>query len=275
MITAKVICDSIYKDSRLITLQTTACKYLDAEICKHRMISSNSSSDRAIPFDKMIKRRPFIPTDVRRNQSGMQGTEKLVGSDLVDFQADMLEIYGLTIDILGDWKHVHKQHLNRYLLGFSMQDKVMTANKEQFDYFFGLRLSEHADPAIQELAFRMKEAIDASEPKELQLGAWHLPYVEELYHPSSAKLSVARCARVSYLNHDQTEPDAEKDLALYEQLLNHKHLSCFEHVATPMKNRFDTFDVGTTHIDARGRCWSGNFVNWTQYRQLVANWNEL
>ena len=50
MIEAKIILDSISTHGiRLTTIQTKAPKFLDAEFEKHRMISSNSSSDRALP----------------------------------------------------------------------------------------------------------------------------------------------------------------------------------------------------------------------------------
>ena len=242
---------------------------------KHRMISSNSSSDRAIPFDKMIGSEYFLPSDVRLNEAGMQGSQKLLLDELRLFQKDLVLLREDIIETLLNWKHVHKQHLNRYLLGFSMQDKVMTANKEQFDYFFSLRDSEHADPAIQELARKMKQAIEQSVPQKLEAGEWHLPYIQESERGNiNAKFySVARCARVSYLNHDQTKPAPEKDIALYNKLLKHKHLSCFEHVARPMTKITVLGADGVTHMDKHHRLWSGNFCQWVQFRQLVADWN--
>lgn len=275
MIEAKVIEDSIYENKRLITLQTRAPKFLDSSICKHRMISSNSSSDRAIPFAKMIDKEYFLPTDVRLNESGMQGSQKLDFEDLQLFHKDLVLMREDIIETLAVWANVHKQHLNRYLLGFSMQDKVMTANKEQFDYFFSLRDSEYADPAIQELARKMKEAIENSIPQKLEAGEWHLPYIREAERSNvNAKFySVARCARVSYLNHDQTDPVPEKDIALYNRLLKQKHLSCFEHVARPLTKEDHATKTGITHVDSKYRCWSGNFCGWVQFRQLIAPWN--
>ena len=68
------------------------------------------------------------------------------------------------------------------------------------------------------------------------------------------KISVARCARVSYLTHDGKR-DYAKDLELYDRLLDggaNGHWSPFEHVATPA-------------ADAAER--SGNFVGWEQFRK--------
>ncbi len=68
-------------------------------------------------------------------------------------------------------------------------------------------------------------------------------------------ISVARCARVSYLTHEG-ERDVDKDLALHDKLRagDPPHASPFEHVAqalaTPEK--------------------VGNFAGWLQYRKLIA-----
>lgn len=298
---AKVVAHSVTENgSEMITLQTRAPKFLDAEIEKHRMLSSNSSSDRAIPFNKMKERDIFIPEDVRYNEKGMQGSEYVCGDKLDEFKEDLEGMYKTLCVSLNHYQDIHKQHLNRYLLGFSLQDKVITGNKEQFEYFFSLRSEEGADPAVQELSRCMEEALKLSEPTLLQEGEWHLPYVD-LMCPDTGqtsqnnesleellKCSVARCARVSYSNHDNSEPSVDEDLALYDMLLQSKHLSCFEHQAIPMTLYNEAFPagakldfhkweyggiggwaVGTTHMDKRGELWSGNFKAWAQYRQIL------
>lgn len=49
------------------------------------------------------------------------------------------------------------------------------------------------------------------------------------------QLSVARCARVSYLTHEGKRPPIEDDLALYDRLLGSipLHASPAEHQASP------------------------------------------
>lgn len=42
-------------------------------------------------------------------------------------------------------------------------------------------------------------------------------------------ISAARCARVSYLNHDGSKPDILKDLALAKRLIDSGHMTPFEH----------------------------------------------
>jgi hypothetical protein len=73
----------------------------------------------------------------------------------------------------------------------------------------------------------MLEAMRKSTPKFINNGDWHIPFVPEtkISLPTALKCSVARCARVSYNNHDGTVPLVEKDLQLYDFLLDNKH--CF------------------------------------------------
>ena len=278
MIEAKVICDSINNDGvRITTFQVRAPKFIDAELRTHRMLSQNSSSDRAIPFKKMAAKEFYIPDDVRKNQKGMQGYEKIDEKRLDYFKYDLNEILEDTIDALRYHEGiVHKQHLNRYLLGFSMQDKVITGT--EWDNFFKLRLAADAQPEIQEVARKMKGAMDKSTPELLKPGQWHLPYVspyDEEGNPSfysdaevAIKCSVARCARVSYSNHDGTAPDVEKDLKLYDFLVSSGHLSPLEHQATPQDEFCETmWENGVTHLDRNHNFWSGNFRSWIQYRK--------
>jgi hypothetical protein len=66
------------------------------------------------------------------------------------------------------------------------------------------------------------------------------------------QISTARCARVSYANHDGTDPDVGKDIALHDDLVGSKplHASPTEHQAMAICS--DT--------------WSKNFKGWKQYR---------
>ena len=285
---AKVVAASIANDIPIYTLETNAPKFIDAEFEKHRMLSSNSSSSRAIPFKQTFKNGYYLPFDVRMSQPGMQGVERLDAEYANNFRENMEELFEYVFNELDDWSIVHKQHRNRYLEPWMFQKKVITGT--EWSNFFELRLAEDAQPEIQELARCMKEAMDIVDPKELAPGGWHLPYVlvSDSYPDKSGiesiltkedaiKCSVARCARVSYMNHDNTETTVEKDLALYDMLLKSKHLTPMEHQASPMEGVYSELDVdwemGATHQDRLNRLWSGNFLGWVQYRQLVSEWN--
>jgi hypothetical protein len=66
------------------------------------------------------------------------------------------------------------------------------------------------------------------------------------------RVSAARCARVSYLTHEGRR-ELERDLELYDRLRGDRHLSPFEHVATPA-------------ADAQ---FHANFRGWIQMRREV------
>jgi hypothetical protein len=70
------------------------------------------------------------------------------------------------------------------------------------------------------------------------------------------KCAVSRCARVSYMNHDGTQPDIVKDMQLHDTLLSSRHMSPFEHVATPATRRY-----------------FANFFGWKQYRKYITHEN--
>jgi thymidylate synthase ThyX len=213
----------------------------------------------------------------------MQGAVEISGESLEEFLKDVRRLKDEAVCLVLKHKHIHKQHLNDYLKPFLLQKKVWTAT--EWDNFFNLRLHKDAKPEMQELAKCMKEAMDSSTPKELKPGEWHLPYIPEedcleTTTDNFIKLSVARCARVSYNN---TSPDIDKDIALADRLLESGHMSPFEHQAIPMEYpslgyctdgvlrvwQDMSFDKGQTHMDTEGNMWSNNFRGWAQYRAML------
>ena len=242
-ITAKVVAKSVYDGGpELTTLELRYHRFIHSEFMTHRMFSRNASSNRAIPTRKLVaqvREDPAIPIKWGRNQRGMQAREDLdVGAAdgarnvwvaAARAAADRAEsMAGL---------QVHKQIVNRVLEPFQFITVVVTAT--EWDNFFKLRLHEDAQPEIYELACVMKEAMDSAEADEVEMSTgWHLPYVDvsSLGYdlPTARRCSVARLARVSYLNHDATEPNIDVDVAFHDRLLNDGHMSPFEHVATPV-----------------------------------------
>lgn len=283
MITAKIIkhsvsnCSPFYEE--LISIQTHAPKFLDAEVEKHRMISSNSSSDRAVPVLTMLERDLFIPDDLRKTQAGMQGYENVDESDKNEYISDLFFAIEKVKNVNRKWAEVvHKQHLNRNIMGWSYQSKIMTATRDQWDAFLKLRLHPAADPAIYKLAVEINDAIHKSIPQKLDEHMWHLPYVDGVASDEYddfqdlVKASVARCARVSYLTHDKKEPVLADDIKLYDMLLKMNHFSCFEHQSKPMfftSGKTWKDEEGVTHLTRGCEVYSANFRNFIQYRKLV------
>ena len=143
-----------------------------------------------------------------------------------------------------------------------------------------------AEIHIQALAEAIWDAVKESTPKELKVSEWHIPFGDKIKLsspiPIEAGLSLneglarrkimvatARCARLSYMTM-YGKIDYDKDIILYQRLLESGHLSPFEHCATPIKWHPDPSRIkGVTHVDVQENIWSGNFKGWIQYRQLI------
>jgi len=226
-ITAKIIEHSISPTGKeLISIEAVAPYFLDGEICKHRMLSANSSSNRAIPFNKMQSAEYFIPTDLRLNQPGMQGFEivtegnKPIVKRIITKMRDSILDYLTTLD---EDFNVHKQHLNRYIAPWSMQKKILTGTREVWEGVMLLRDHPDADPAIQIWAKQIQDLLQSSAPNQLYIGDWHMPYITQEERAKwstlfALKVSVARCARTSYRLHDGKETTEEADIKLFMQL---------------------------------------------------------
>jgi thymidylate synthase ThyX len=224
---------------RLTTLEVTFPRFVLAEFNTHRVFSRNSASSRAIPTAKLIERvehHPAMPLEWGRNRAGMSAGEVLDGEDARRAQAIWLHARDEAAARVRELLElgVHKQELNRLLEPFLWHTVVVTAT--EWDNFFELRCAPSAQPEIRAAALRMRDAIAGSPPRPVAHGQWHAPLLqadeEALDAETRRRISAARCARVSYLTHEGKREIA-KDLELYDRLRADRHLSPFEHVATP------------------------------------------
>jgi thymidylate synthase ThyX len=266
---AKIVLDSVSPaGSRLVTLQLVFPRIILAEFNTHRMLSRNAASSRAIPVKKMleqVRNEPFVPSCWGKNQPGMQAEAELDGLQRELTQERWLDARNDALNHVEALMNIglHKQLANRLLEPWMWSHVVVTAT--EWGNFLNLRLHPAAQPEMRELAEHIRDAIRGSAPQSLSYGAWHLPYVtpgelsyaEERYPKTARKLSVARCARVSYQNHDGTAPDVAKDVELHDRLAQAGHWSPFEHQATPMDEGFEK-----------------NFHGWRQYRADFPNENQ-
>lgn len=270
----KVIEHSISKaGAEIITFQLRYPRFIHAELMTHRVFSRNASSSRAIPVKKMISQvwnDPAMPIHWGANQPGMQARSQLTGFKLAIARGAwrFAAKCAASIAWLMDKVTLHKQVANRILEPFQYISVVLTTT--DLTNWNSLRAHPDAQPEIQDLALKMIEAKKESDPiasvlpiDRTSASGWHLPYIrpiERLIHKNKpiylAKLSAARCARVSYLTHDGLTPSEEKDLKLFEQLVGSEplHASPTEHQAYALYNP---------------KTQSKNFVGFGQFRHLV------
>jgi thymidylate synthase ThyX len=258
--------------AQMTTVQLRYPRYIHAELMTHRVFSRNASSSRAIPVAKMADRalaEMVEPIRYGRNQAGMQASDAtLTGYELERARSiwqHMAEVCAAGVKELGELG-LHKQWANRPLEWFSTISVVLTST--DFSNWDELRMHPDAQPEIQHLANILFEARNASTPilrprNRLHESGWHLPYVtaaERAAHAENpiylARLSTARCARTSYLNHDGSNPDQEKDIGLFMDLVGARplHASPTEHQGYPLP-------LATQR--------SKNLVGWRQFRELV------
>jgi hypothetical protein len=215
-----------------------------------------------------------FPVSWPAEQKGMQGGEELDETTQV-FARNTWREAGMSAIHWADQLHekgVHKSVINRLLEPFIPHTAILSAT--EWDNFFDQRLHPDAQPEIHELAKTMKIAMDESTPIELPYNEFHLPYISEedyqsvLDHAAELEkefldlneavsaVSVARCARVSYLT-QENKRDIMEDINLYKRLRDHKpaHASPFEHVARP--------------TSANQLFWRSNFKGWEQLRAIL------
>jgi thymidylate synthase ThyX len=313
MIEAKVVADSINpQGDRLTTFVVTYPRIIHSEVMTHRMFSRNSASSRAIPFAKMVESvhsNPFIPIAWQKDHNGMQGTEYLSKEDADFAETEWLIARDCAIrsaEFLNDKEinNVTKQLCNRLLEPFMWHTVIITSGKEGLDNFFKLRDHEAAEIHIQELARRMKEAINNSTPKQLQAGEWHIPFSDNLdiyqlrslllsgkYNSDNditpdiselkLKIATARCARVSYtvVGEEGKEANYINDIKLHDRLAESGHWSCFEHCSRVMSDdEYKSYWKSSANqkfkdkqdlIKVEGG-WCRNFKGFIQYRELVS-----
>ena len=221
--------------------------------------SRNSASSRAVPTAKLIERAltaPAMPAEWGRNKPGMSASDVLSEEEAREAQRLWLEARDAAVAQARKLQdlNVHKQVLNRILEPYLWHTVIVTAT--EWGNFFELRCSLNAQPEIRAAALLMREALAKSQPTLVREDEWHLPLIQDdertLDIEQQKKISAARCARVSYLTHEGKR-DIEKDLELCERLESDRHLSPFEHVATP---------VGDTVFHA-------NFRGWVQMRAAI------
>lgn len=263
----EIIADSINRSCpRLTTFRLTYWRPILAEMNTHRVFSRNASSSRAMRFENLVDQvvdDPWMPKHWASEQKGMVAGEEFDEKTKNFIEKQIVELARYTAETLmhindsvinQTGKGIHKEFINRYLEPFRPVTQLVTAT--DWTNFFKLRTAPDAQPEIRDVALAMQDLYLSHTPEVIKDNGWHLPFITEEEKAKYdinilKKISVARCARVSY---DSTKFDLNRDIALHDRLLKNGHLSPFEHIATPM----------FTKVLER------NFRGWNQYRTMLA-----
>lgn len=269
-------------DDVLVTLEIRMHRWVLAEFNTHRVMSRNSASSRAIPVRKRlqdVRQKAAYPVIWAAEKPGMQGGSQIenigAAQDLWNSAADYM---AKTAEGLASL-NVHKSITNRLLEPFLYHTAIVTGT--EWDGFIAQRESKLAQPEIHVIGFLVACAIghycSHGVPALSAPGAWHLPYIDVEQDTTAliaarppedfgkdmnvmqelAKVSAARCARVSYLTHDGVR-DIMKDIELYDRLktADPLHASPLEHVAMVVSRE-------------QRAAWPGNLIGFAQLRHFV------
>ena len=180
VIKAEIVAHSINEQGdELISVLATFPRIILAEMNTHRMLSKNTSSSRAIPFNKMvesIKEDPFIPIAWQKEHKGMQGSEYIKDIDHLKITIDdWLKARDNSIeqaeklssgfeDELSETDDridkVTKQLCNRLLEPFMWTTMLITGPKSGWENFFNLRCPSytfHTDESEKDFVFKSKK----------------------------------------------------------------------------------------------------------------------
>lgn len=296
-----------------------------------------------------VMETPFIPMAWQKDHKGMQGTEYHT-SGVPDIEDTWLRARDNAVEeaTILNQRGVTKQLCNRLLEPFLYHTVLLTAS--EFENFFELRAPRYrifnkaneltifksikdakancdkpeevdnnfwrsvnegqADIHIMDLAEKMWDAMNNSEPKQLKIGAWHIPFGDQLDYgllgdlshnrtdeksieKLKLKVATARCARISYQTlGDNPVIDYAKDIKLFDDLLVSGHWSPFEHCAQVMDGDDyfghvkgvmalddmsidDEYAYTSNNVMSDVFGWSRNFKGFKQYRELLDEENRI
>jgi len=271
-IKTKVIADSYldYDDVRVTSLLLHIPRIILPEETRHRVYSFSIDSSRARSTETKaasVWKNPFVPQLPLAEHKGMQGYEFLDDETFKKCQTlwylamqDMVS-YAEEMNSLG----LSHQYTNRLLEPFMYIDVLVTGTT--WDNYLTLRTAHDAQFEIQVSARQIQNLLKSSKPKQLNLGQFHLPFITEqdelnLSVYEQCLVSVARCARTSYIDPVNSNHSIKANISLAKKLMRDFHLSPFEHI------------VQNIHLENN---LSGNLCGGAQLRKILEkiNFEEL
>lgn len=248
-------------DCRLTSIYLRYPMKVHWDLLTHRAFSRNASSGRSISVTRMARWldkdyvKPLVwVADAKQMKSGGGLDAERIGQA----EAEWANAYqnarasALELESIG----VHRQDANSLLMAFGWINVLVTATS--WDNFLTLRVDDAARPEMQKVGWMVGRALQASKPKFMKPGDWHLPFItnqeKEIYNQQTLlKMSVARCGHLTDEADTAKNFTLEQEFARYDRFIKECAWSTFEHQAEAM--------------DRPER--SGNFVGWKQNRQSL------
>lgn len=228
------------------TMRLSYPMILDREVGTHRLlrplligggfeewgppVASNAASSRAMSLRRMIADANWLPRPehLRQDEPGKMGSMDPLSEEQVEEVCALLQAHRAEtkrlVERLAD-RGLNRQHAARYLAPFMRQHRIVTFTSPGVQTFLNQRLSPRAQPEIQDLAEAIRQELAATVPGVRDT---HTPFAGDAPPEEAARLSAARCARVSYGRHGAW--NRERDLDLYDHLVANGHWSPLEHV---------------------------------------------
>lgn len=129
----------------IITYKLTFPRIILSELNTYKMIEKNTSSSRAIPFEKMvevIKKEPFYPIAYQKQHKGMQGTEYFTDeSDIAHCNYMWSCAIESALAVAEDMYEngLSKQLINRVIENYTWVTQLCTGSRESFEHLFEQR----------------------------------------------------------------------------------------------------------------------------------------
>lgn len=170
-INARVLKKSINEQGDVLTtFQLVFPTIILPEVLTHREATRNTSSNRAVPFNKMVKavkESPFIPIAWQKHHKGMQGSEYITDTkEILNLRKQWKESSLKAIEEAEKLNElgVTKQLCNRLLVPFQWTNMVFTISKQGLKNFFDLRCSKYNIDGIE---YKSKKSVSKSGKKEV------------------------------------------------------------------------------------------------------------
>nr|DAX18135.1 MAG TPA: Hint (Hedgehog/Intein) domain C-terminal region [Caudoviricetes sp.] len=255
---------------------------------------------------KVIEEDPFYPIAYQKHHKGMQGKEYFTDeSDIANCEYMWSCAIESALAVAEDmYKNgLTKQLINRIVEPYAWVTQIVTGSREAFENLFRLRCpiynveglkftskkeaielhshlkdmtdlewlqcnSGQAEIHFMDLAEKMYDALNESEPTELESGEWHIPFSNEpCFTPEMSLmdkivLSCAMIARTSYTKiGDSQNISLETARNIFERCKKERHDSIFEHAGRCMtKREWETNLRGKAIYKFSEDYFDGNFV---------------